>query len=163
MIIIVIVVILAFIIFLYKIYHDKLIFLNIKINCVEEKLKSSLLKQKELLKDSEILIKEILNTQKAIYENFDNEINNASDIIELDRTILIYVNEFELIKNKYETLNESDEFDKISFQISETNDQITSYKSYYNDVIEKYNKLIKKFPIIFTNIIKRRKRKLYFN
>ena len=163
MILIIIVSILAFLIFLYKIYHDKLVFINIKIKCVEEKLNSSFIKQKELLKDSEILIKEILNTQKQIYENFDYEISNANDMIELDRTLLIFINEFELIKNKYENLNDSEEFDKIAFQISETNDQISSYKSYYNNIIENYNKLIKKFPIVFTSIIKRRKKRLYFD
>lgn len=163
MILIIIVVVLALMVFLYKIYHDKLLFTSIKIECVEEKLNSYFIKQKELLKDSEILIKEILDTQKQIYENFDDEINNANDLISMDRALLIYVNEFLLIKDKYEKLGESEEFDKIAFQINETNDLITSYKSYYNGNIEKYNKLIKKFPVIFTTIIKRRRKKLYFN
>ena len=163
MVLVGIIIVLAFIVFLYKIYHDKLLFINIKIKCVEEKLNSSYIKQKELLKDSEILIKEILDTQKQIYENFDDKINSANDLIELDRAILVYVNEFELIKDKYDSLNDSEEFDKVSFQINETNDLITSYKTYYNNNIKIYNKLIKKFPIIFTNIIKRRRKKLYFN
>ena len=159
--IIIIVVVIAIILLLYNIFHDQLKFILIKLSTIEEKINSTLLKRKELIKDAEDLIKEKLDTNKDIFEGLDSL--NTTDMMELDRRLLIYISEFHLIKNKYEKLNNEEEFQKISFAINETEDLLNAYKDYYNDNASKYNKVIKKFPIIFTTIIKRRKEKLFFD
>ena len=161
MIIILVVVIVSIILLLYNIFHDQINSILIKLYKVEEKINSTLLKRKELIKDAEILIKEKLGTEKEIFEEFDKLNNN--NMMELDRKLLIYIGEFHLIKNKYEKLSNDENFQKIAFAINETEDLLNAYKDYYNDCASKYNKLIRKFPIIFITLIKRRKEKLFFD
>ena len=161
--IIIIFMVLSLVIFIYNIYHNKLLFLNIKITNVEEKIKSTLIKRKELLKDSEKIIKEIVKTDKTIYEGIDKLNNTNIDMIKLDRNLLIYMNEFHLIKDKYKVLDENEDFKNLSFKINETEDKLNAYKEYYNDIISKYNTLIRRFPIIILTVLKRRKTKEFFD
>ena len=162
MTIVIVVLIIEIIFLLYKIYHDKLNYIVIKLNNVEEKIKSTLIKRKELIRDSEILIKENLNTDKKIFDGLEN-LKESNNLMELDRKLLVYIGEFHLIKEKYDKLNNNDQFQKISFAIIETEDLLNAYKDYYNDNASKYNKLIKTFPLVITSIIKRRKQKLFFD
>lgn len=163
MIIVITVFILCLIIYIYSLYHNKLLFLNIKISNVEEKIKSTLIKRLELIKESETLIKKIVNTDKQIYEGLDESLNSNSSMMRQDRKLLIYINEFHLIKDKYKKLQKNEDFKKVSYAIDETEDALNAYKDYYNDVVQKYNKLIKTFPIIIISFIKRRKEKLFFD
>ena len=163
MIIVIIVFILCLIIFIYSIYNNKLSFLNVKINTVEEKINSTLIKRKELIKESEKIIKETLNTDKEIYQGLGELSNSKIDMMELDKKLLVYINEFYLIKDKYKKLKKSEEFNKVFISISETEDNLNAYKEYYNDTIQKYNKLIKTFPMSIVSLFKRRKEKLFFD
>lgn len=163
MIIVIVVLILSFILLIYNIYHDKINFLITKLDNIEEKISSTLIKRKELIKDSEKVIKKGVKTNKDVYEGLSEINDNNTNMMELDRKLLIYINEFYLIKEKYQKLQKDDEFQKISFAITETEDLLNAYKDYYNDNSEKYNKLIKKFPVIITTLIKRRKEKLFFD
>lgn len=162
MTIVIIVLILEIFFLLYKIYHDKLSYIIIKLDNVEEKIKSTLIKRKDLIKDAELIIKDSLNTNKEIFEGLEN-LNNSTNLMELDRKLLIYIGEFHLIKEKYEKLNKNEQFQKISFAIIETEDLLNAYKDYYNNNASKYNKIIKTFPLIILTIIKRRKEKLFFD
>ena len=83
--------------------------------------------------------------------------------MELDRKLLIYINEFYLINDKYKKLKNHDEFQKIVYRIEETQELLNAYKDYYNNVASKYNKLIKVFPINIISFIKRRKQKSFFD
>lgn len=163
MIIVIVILILSFILLIYNIYHDKINFLITKLDNIEEKISSTLIKRKELIKDSEKVIKKVVKTNKDVYEGLSEIDDNSTNMMELDRKLLIYINEFYLIKEKYQKLQKDDEFQKISFAITETEDLLNAYKDYYNDNSEKYNKLIKKFPVIITTLIKRRKEKLFFD
>ncbi len=163
MIIVIVVLILSFILLIYNIYHDKINFLITKLDNIEEKISSTLIKRKELIKDSEKVIKKVVKTNKDVYEGLSEINDNNTNMMELDRKLLVYINEFYLIKEKYQKLQKDDEFQKISFAITETEDLLNAYKDYYNDNSEKYNKLIKKFPVIITTLIKRRKEKLFFD
>ena len=84
-------------------------------------------------------------------------------MMELDRKLLVYMNEFYLIKDKYEELQKSDDFKKIAFMLAETEDLLSAYKDYYNDNASKYNKVIKCFPICIVSLLKGRKEKLFFD
>lgn len=161
MIIIAIVVLVGIALFIYSVYHDKITFLKIKLNMIEEKINSTLIKRKELIKDSEKIIKDVTKTNKDVYQGL-NEVND-DDIIKLDRKLLIFVNEFYLIKDKYNELSESDEFKNIAFAINETEDLLKAYKEYYNTNVTSYNKLIKSFPVIIISKLKRRKEKPFFD
>lgn len=163
MIFIIITLVLCIMLFIRALIKDKFLHINIKINNIEEKLNSTLLKRKTLLLDSETIIKEVLNTNKQIYENI-NELNSSKvSMFELDRRLLVYLSEFYLIKEKYKRLKNNEEFDKIAYALNETEDLLNAYKEYYNDTIEKYNKLINTFPINIAAFLKRKKEKELFD
>ena len=149
--------------FIYNIYHDKLTFLNIKLISIEEKINSTLIKRKELIKDSEKIIRNITKTNKQIYEGFEEVNEKETNMMELDRKLLVYINEFHLIKDKYQKLQKDDDFQKIAFKINETEDLLNAYKDYYNDNASKYNKVIKCFPVCIISLLKGRKEKLFFD
>ncbi len=147
----------------YVMYHSKLKYLSIELKEVEERINSTLIKRKELIKDSEEMIKSIVKTDKEIYQDMDKLNDKDINMIKLDRMLLTYMNEFYLIRDKYQKLQNDDEFQKITFSINETEDLLNAYKEYYNDVSQKYNKLIRSFPVIITTVIKRRKKKEFFD
>ena len=163
MIFIIIGILLLVIVSLYIIYKDKLSLISTKLKNVEEKLNSTLIKRKALIEDSEKIIKEILKTDKDVYQNI-GEINDPSiNMIELDRKLLVYINEFYLVKDKYKKLSSNDDFLSIAYGINDTEDLLNAYKEYYNDVAARYNKLITMFPINIISFIKRRKKKEFFD
>ena len=163
MAIIIIVLLISVLLLITNIFTDKITFLTIKLNNIEEKINSTLIKRKELIKDSEEVIKEVVKTKKEIYSGLSKINDKNITMMELDRKLLIYINEFYLIKDKYLDLQKNEEFQKIAFKIAETEDLLNAYKDYYNDNASKYNKLIKQFPIIIITLIKRKKEKLFFD
>lgn len=162
MIIVIVVFILSLMLLIYNIFHDKMVTLTINFDNIEEKINSTLIKRKELIKDSEKIIKKVVKTEKEIYNSLSS-INDDVSMMELDRKLLICINEFYLIKDKYQKLQKDEEFQKIAFKITETEDLLNAYKDYYNDNAAKYNKLIRQFPIVISTVIKRRKEKSFFD
>ena len=59
--------IIFFIILFYLIRKDKLNFIEVKIDTIEEKINETLIKRREILKDAEIKIKEIVKTKKKVF------------------------------------------------------------------------------------------------
>ena len=163
MILVIITLILCIITFLISLYNQKYNFINIKLKNVTEKINSILIKRKKLLEDSEQIIKNELNTKKDIYENFRDLNEERLDMIKLDRRLLVYINEFHLLIDKYKNLQLNSDFEKISFSICDTEDKFDAYKEYYNDIILEYNKIIKLFPFSILSIIKGRKEKEFFD
>lgn len=162
MIIIIIAVVIFLAILFYKIYNDKINFIEIKLDSIEEKINSTLIKRKEILKDSEIKIKELVKTKKDIYEDIKG-IDSNINMFELDKKLLLFKNEFYLIMDKYNKVKENNEIQKIAFALGETSDGLETYKAYYNKYAEKYNKYIKTFPILLFNVLKGRKKKDFFD
>ena len=155
--------IIFFIILFYLIRKDKLNFIEVKIDTTEEKINETLIKRREILKDAEIKIKEIVKTKKKVFENLDKLSKEKNDMFELDKKLLLYKKEFYLIFDKFEELKGNEEVNKIAFSLGETSDQLETYKNYYNKYAEKYNKYISSFPIILTNLFARRKKLEFFD
>jgi len=151
------------IVLMYFIHHDKLQFIEEKLVIIEEKINSTLIKRKEILKDSESEIKELVKTDKNIFSDLNSLDSKSMDMFELDKKLMVYKKEFSLIVDKYDVLKTNNEFQKLSFAISETSDKLETYRKYYNNYAEKYNKIIKSFPTIIATIIKRRKNKDFFD
>lgn len=141
MIAVLIVLILSVLYYFYSAYKNKVKILNINIKTIEEKLNSNILKRKELLKDSESLIKDITKTKKEIYTNFDI-LNEKLNIFEMDSKTLSFLNEYNMIKEKNDKLNRNSDFLKLNFTIEENEEDINAYKIYYNKNVEEYNKLV---------------------
>ena len=155
--------IICLILFIYILLSDNLSLINIKLKNIEEKINSTLINRKKLILDSEEIIKETLKTKKQIYEDIDKLNDPKISMMELDRKLLVYINEFYLINDKYKKLKNNEEFQKIAYKIIETEDQLNAYKDYYNDVASKYNKYISMFPVKIVSFIKGRKQKKFFD
>ena len=155
--------IICLILFIYILLSDNFSLINIKIKNIEEKINSTLINRKKLILDSEEIIKETLKTKKEIYEDIDKLNNPKISMMELDRKLLVYINEFHLINDKYKKLKNNEDFQKIAYKIMETEDLVNAYKDYYNDVATKYNKHISMFPVKIISFIKGRKQKKFFN
>lgn len=163
MILLIITLIVCVFFLIYITLHNKITFLETKLNKVEELINSTLITRTSILKDTENLVKEILKTNKIIFDGIEELSSKNFSMMELDRKLLVYVNEFYLIKDKYEALKKNDEFEKLYFSLNETEDHLKAYKEFYNDNVEKYNKLIKSFPLNLISFIKRRKEKEFFD
>ena len=160
---IIVTLIVCIVLFIYILFNDNLYFINTKLKNIEEKINSTLINRKSLIIDSERIIKEVLKTKKQIYDDIDKLNNQNMSMIELDRKLLIYINEFYLINDKYKKLKNNDEFQKIVFKIEETQELLNAYKEYYNNIVAKYNKIISIFPVNIISFIKRRKQKSFFD
>ena len=141
MIVVLIILILSVLYYFYSAYKNKLRILNININIIEEKLNSNILKRKELLKDSEKLIKDITKTKKEVYPNIEI-LNEKLNMFEMDSKTLSFLNEYNMIKEKNDKLNKSSDFLKLNFTIEENEEDINAYKIYYNKNVTEYNKLV---------------------
>ena len=130
---------------------------------IEEKISSLLIKRRELIKDSEKIIKDVIKTDKNVYEGLADLNERSISMTQFDKRLLAYINEFYLIESKYKKLNKNEEFKKIYLSIKDSDNELNAYKNYYNDTTVKYNKLIKNFPINIISFIKRRKEKEFFD
>lgn len=155
--------VICLILFIYILLNENFSLINIKLKNVEEKINSTLINRKQLILDSEEIIKETLKTKKQIYEDIENLNNPKIEMMELDRKLLIYINEFHLINDKYKKLKNNEDFQKIAYKIIETEDLLNAYKDYYNEVVSKYNKHISMFPVKIISFIKGRKQKKFFD
>lgn len=163
MIVIIPLIVVCVLLIIYKSYKEKFKLLNTRIHNIEEKLNSTLIKRRELIKDSEEVIKDVIKTKKEVYEGITKLNDSNLSMIELDRKLIVYINEFHLIEDRYKKLRSDKRFQKIYFSINETEDLLNAYKNYYNKTSEEYNKLINKFPIIILAKLKRKKQKLFFD
>ena len=132
MTLIIVLVVIFIIALLYFVHHDKLVFINQKILTIEEKLKSTLIKRKEILKDAEKEIKELVKTDKEIFSDFQNIDSKKLTMFELDKKLMVYKKEFTLVMDKYEVLQKNEEFQKLSFAISETSDKLETTEGIKN-------------------------------
>ena len=76
---------------------------------------------------------------------------------------MTYVNEFYIIGSRYKKLKDDVKYQKLYYDILETEDLINAYKEYYNETAIKYNKLINSFPYVIIYKIKGKKTKLFFD
>lgn len=156
---IIILIILGLIIFYITLYNR---FQNyiIRINTVEKDIDNTLRNKLDLLT---LTIKIINNNIKEVkLEEPDFKKAKLSNF-DLDRKITNLINDLVQLKDKHSKLNNNDNFNKAWFDLNETDEQLTAYKSYYNDNIIKFNKLIRMFPSNIIGKIARFKEKLFYD
>ena len=153
---IVIIVLLGFILFMiYKIINNGLKIYNIKFNEASKILKENLHKKYDVsLKIIEFLNKTIKideeNIQDFLNTNLKNiEMEDLNDIlINTDLYIEGYLEDNEKLVNDKVYKEIVKELDKLDVTINST-------RKYYNDKVNEYNKLIKKFPYNLVNKMKK--------
>ena len=124
-------------------------------NCIRDKFDSlsksiSIIKGNTDIKDD--LFPEIIKLRSRKLSSF-----------ELDRKLVEPLNEFYRIKEEHEELMKSTAFLEIDIKLNEIEENLESYKEYYNENITKYNKLVRTFPSNIVGIMFKFKVKNFFD
>jgi len=138
-------------------------YLIIRINESEASIDSTLRKRFDLLNKSIGIIKANSDIEEDILEIVVKLRSRKLSNFDLDRQLYEAINEFHNIQDKCEELKKCESLIKIQESLNETETEIVASRKYYNDIITKYNGLVKKFPTALVAKICKFKEKTYFD
>lgn len=163
-IILLIVLVLLFALFLViNIIYNKFQDFIIKINEVEGKIDDTLRnKYDDLLKINNI-VKEKINTDKEIIDDIENIKTDEKSSFEVHRLLKESFNKLDFIKKQYDEVNNSEDINKLFYEINEMDESLNAYIKYYNENIVDYNTYIRKFPFNLIGIVLKYKEKPFFD
>lgn len=146
-------------IIIYNQYQEYII----KIQEVESYIDNCIRDKFDLLSKSINVIKGNTKIEEEIFPEIIKLRSRRLSSFELDRKLVEPLNEFYRIKEEHEELTKINSFIEIDVKLSEIEDNLISYKEYYNENITKYNKLVKSFPSNIVGIICKLKKKTFFD
>lgn len=117
----------------------------IRLNEAEIVIDNILRKKYDLLNNSNDIFKKFIECS----DSFDlvNEIKNKTlNNFELNSLIVNSMIEYKKYKNQNENLMNDDDFIKIDNALNESDAELIASRNYYNDISNKYNSLLTKFP-----------------
>ena len=163
-IIILIVLVVIFALFLLvNIIYNKFQDFIIKINEVEGKIDDTLRdKYDDLLKINNI-VKEKIKTDKEIIDDLENIKTDEKSSFEIHRLLKESFNKLDFVKKQYKEVNNSEDINKLFFEVAEMDESLNAYIKYYNENIVEYNKYIRKFPFNIIGSILKYKEKQFFD
>lgn len=159
----VIIVVICLIFVFASIVYNKFQDVIIRINEVEVSLDTNLRNKYDLMNRIVSIVKGNIETEQNLFEDIVKLRSRKIGNFELDRKLTEANAQFLEIKDKYPELSNSDEVKKISKQLKEIDDKLTTFKDYYNDNISKYNRLVKTFPSNIIAMVCKYKEKLFFD
>ena len=162
-IIILIVIIICILGAFYTIIYNKLIDLVIKTNETEAMIDTNLRNKYDLINRSISLIKGNIEINSQIFDEIIKLRSRKISNFDLDRKLISAKNEFLTIKEKYPELNNSEEVKKITTDLIELDEKLENLRTYYNENITEYNKVIKSFPTNIIAFINKYQEKLFYD
>ena len=147
----------------YAITYNKFQDYIIRINEVEGMIDNNLRSKYDLLNKAIPIIKSNIDNKKDIFGEIVKLRSRKIGNFELYRVLTRTFNEFNSLKEKYTSIEDSDELKKIRKQINEIDVNVENEIDYYNSNITTYNSLIKKFPSNVIAIFCKYKEKLFFD
>lgn len=153
----------AIMLMIFVIKYNKFQELLIKSNEAEANIDTLLRKRFDLINKSINVIKANTDIEGEILELIVKLRSRKLSNFELDRQLYEAINEFNLYKEKYPNLMESESFVKINNSLNESENEIIALRKYYNNTITEYNRLVKKFPSNITAILCNFKEKTYYD
>lgn len=148
---------------LYIVIYNKYQTYIVRINEAEANIDSTLRKRFDLLNKSISIIKTTCNLEEEVLENIVKLRSRKLTNFDLDRQLYDSINEFNGYKEKYDQLKKSESFIKIEQGLNESESEIYAFRKYYNDIITKYNKMIRIFPSNVVALFSKYKIKTYFD
>lgn len=144
-------IIIAIILFIMIIYviivYNKFQQFIIRINEAEGQIDENLRKRFDLLNRSISIIKANVEIDEDFLEDIVKLRSRKLSSFDLDRRLTSSMNEFYNINEQYSSqLSQIDSFRNLCIDLAITEEQLTSTKIYFNNVITQYNKLIRIFP-----------------
>ena len=163
-IVVLISIIIIFIIFIScSIIYNKFQDYIIRINEVEGKIDDTLRNKFDSILEINNIIKECINTKKAIVDDISKLKDSEISSFELDRKLSSALNKINFIRNQYDELKGNERLNKLLYEIEDMDDSLEAYKKFYNETIVLYNKLIRKFPYNIIGLILKYKEKTFFD
>ena len=163
-IIILIVLVVIFALFLLvNIIYNKFQDFIIKINEVEGKIDDTLRDKYDNLLKINNIVKEKINTDKEIIDDLENIKTDEKSSFEIHRLLKESFNKLDFVKKQYKEVNNSEDINKLFFEVAEMDESLNAYIKYYNENIVEYNKYIRKFPFNIIGIILKYKEKQFFD
>lgn len=135
----------------------------IRINEAEANIDSVLRKRFDLLNKSIGIIKSNTKVKGEILEVIADLRSKMLSNFELDRVLYEAINELYDYSEKYEELNQNEEFTKIELGLNETEVEMVALRKYYNNIITDYNRLTKIFPSNIIGKICKYKSRTYYD
>lgn len=155
-------IIICFILIAFAVIYNKYQNYIIRINEVDSNIDSVLRKRFDLLNKSISIIK-ANSEEKEVLEMIVKLRSRKLSNFELDRALYDAINEFNIYKEKYPDLGNSESFIKIELGLNESEIDITALRKYYNDIITDYNKLVRTLPSNLIGKVFKYKEKTYFD
>ena len=119
----------------------------IRINRVETVIEENLKNKFELLNRSIGIIKANASLEEDILEDIVKLRSRKLNNFDLDVRLKGALNEFNELRDKHHgPLNACIPFTKLYLELGIIEEKLLSTKSYYNNVVTKYDKLVKSFP-----------------
>lgn len=162
-IILIIIILVATLALFYSIVYNKFQDSIIKLNEVEGKIDETLRNKFDSLLEMNNIIKETINTKKAIVDDITKLKKEEISSFELDRKLSEALSKINFVRKQYDELHNIEQLNKLSYDIDDMDESLAAYKKYYNENIVEYNKLIRKFPFNIIGMILKYKEKNFFD
>ena len=161
--ILIIIVVLFTVFIIANIIYNKFQDFIIRINEVDGKIDETLRTKYDDIMKLNNIVKEKIKTDKELVDDLSNLKNADKSSFEIHRILIESFNKIDFVKKQYKELNNSEEVNKIFYEISDIDESLSAYVKYYNDNISSYNKFIRKFPYNIIGIILKYKEKTFFD
>ena len=135
----------------------------IKINEVEGKIDETLRNKYDSILKANNIIKEKIKTKKEIVDDLEDLKSDDKSSFEVYRILKDRFNKLDFIKKQYKEVKNSEEINKIFYDINEMDEELNAYVKYYNENIVGYNTYVKKFPYNILAKILKYKEKMFFD
>lgn len=163
-ILILIILIILFTIFIIaNIIYNKFQDYIIRINEVDGKIDEALRNKYDNIMKLNNIIKEKIKTDKELVDDLSNLKEEDKSSFEIHRILIDSFNKIDYVKKQYKELNNSEEVNKIFYEINDLDESLSAYIKYYNDNISSYNKFIRKFPYNIVGILLKYREKTFFD
>ncbi len=135
----------------------------IRINEVEGKIDDSLRDKFDNILKLNNIIKEKIQTKKTLVDDLSNLKDENISSFDIDRKLVEAMNKVNFVKNKYNELDNDEEVIKLIYNIEDLDESLSAFKKFYNETINNYNILIRKFPYNIIGKILKYKEKTFFD
>ena len=147
-------------IYLYNQIND----LIIRIKEAESRIDDNLRDKYDTLNKAINIIKSKVELNSITFRSFAMLKSKKLSSFDLDRSLVKTYNELLSVYEEHKKqLNESDELYKSMKEIDGIDEELSVLRTYYNNNITNYNKMIKKFPSLIIAKIKKYQERLFYD
>ena len=162
-IILIVLTVLFFIFLFFDITLYRLKYYASKISLVEEKIDTILNNKYDNIIKIHDIIKDKIGTEKEIIDDISSLKDEGKSKSEIDSVLVESLGKIEYIKEQYDELDDVEELNNLFNEIKQDDESLNAYKKFYNDNVNDYNILVKKFPYVITAKLFKHKQKDFFD